>query len=391
MSVCFILLTDQADARWLLEYDSATFAAYINTLQRQHFLAQKKTTGASQYLHDWFNASAAAQLVQASQLRVSRPKVTMVGTTPSPIPDGQWRPPDSDTMTNGQASRDEFEEDMEAVRELEERRDLPMGGHPTTEEDGDEVMYELATQVETIPQNFAGPGASVADDDEDELREADPNYPPIFRPIVLRVNADLESRVETRLRSGHEAVLEEQPKWTLLARVLKEIEDTIARVSDTHEGRSENLHNLTPGQPGTNTVLVMCASDRTCLQLRQYLTTMEPTDPPFSAGAGKKMMQTLFLSNWQHEKNGQRLANPAQYSNGAGADQVPTSKGMEQRMVEARRRGAPSFKRRRMRAGAPARDLREPGIKESTMRELSAFEGGGVDMEEQQMQWALGE
>ncbi|KLT38478.1 hypothetical protein CC85DRAFT_281064 [Cutaneotrichosporon oleaginosum] len=352
---------------WLLEYDSATFAAYINTLQRQHFLAQKKTTGPGQYLHDWFNASAAAQLVQASQLRVSRPKVTMVGTTPSPLLDGQWRPPDAG-VTNGQETRDEFEEDMEAVRELEQRRDLPMGGHPTTEEDGDEVMYELATQVETIPQNAAG--RSAADDDEDDLREADPSCPPVFRPIVLSVNADLESRVQSRLRKGHEAVLEEQPKWALLARVLKEIEDTIARVSDSHAD-----------QPGTNTVLVMCSSDRTCLQLRQYLTTMEATDPPFSAGAGKKMMQTLFLSNWQHEKNGQRLVNPARYTNGAGADQVSTSKGMEQRMGEAKRRGAPSFKRRRMRAGAPARGSREPSIKESTMRELSAFEGGDEDDE----------
>jgi hypothetical protein len=225
----------EADPRWLLEYDSATFAAYINTLQRQHFLAQKKTSGPGQYLHNWFNAPAAALLVQASQLRVSRPKVTIVGTTPSPIPDGQWRPPDSDTMTNGQESRDEFEEDMEAVRELEERRDLPMGGHPTTEEEGDMVMYELATQVETIPQNSAG--RSAADDDEDDLREADASCPPVFRPIVLSVDADLESRVESRLRKEHEAVLEEQPKWTLLARVLKEIEDTIARVSDSHAGR----------------------------------------------------------------------------------------------------------------------------------------------------------
>lgn len=138
----------------------------------------------------------------------------------------------------------------------------------------------------------------------------------------------------------------------------------------------------------------MCSSDRTCLQLRQYLTTMEPTDPPFSAGGGKKMMQTLFLSNWQHEKNGQRLANPSRYTNGAGADQVPTSKsGMEaKRIAEAnRQRGAPSFKRRRMRAGAPARAGREPGIRESTMRELSAFEGGDVGMEDQQLQWAIGE
>lgn len=225
----------RADVRWLLEYDSATFAAYINTLQRQHFIAQKKSVGPGQYLHDWFNAKAAALLVQASQLRVSRHQVTIEGTATSAIPDGEQHHADSNTMTNGQESRDEFEEDMEAVRELEDRRDNSVGGHPVTAEEGDYIMEEIATQVETVPQNAGGNAA--ADDDEDELREADPHYPPVFRPIMLSVNADLESRVQSRMRKGHEPVLEEQPKWILLARVLKEIEDTIARVSDSHSSR----------------------------------------------------------------------------------------------------------------------------------------------------------
>jgi len=83
---------------------------------------------------------------------------------------------------------------------------------------------------------------------------------------------------------------------------------------------------------------------------------MEPTDPPFGPHAGRRMMETLFLSNWQHEKNGQRLSNPSRYVNGAGADQVtPQRGGMEEkRMQEARRRNASAIKRRRMRAGAPA-------------------------------------
>lgn len=243
MSSSTTSISSVADIRWLLEYDSATFAAYINTLQRQHFLAQKKTVGPGQYLHDWFNAKAAALLVQASQLRVSRHKVTMEGTSTSVIPDGEQHHADSDTMTNGRESRHEFEEDMEAVRELEERRDNPTGGVPVREEEGDEIMEEIATQVETVPQNMAGTAA--ADDDEEELREADPSYPPVFRPIVFSVNADLESRVESRMRRGHEPVLEEQPKWVLLARVLKEIEDTIARVSDTHAGGSPILTKLT--------------------------------------------------------------------------------------------------------------------------------------------------
>ncbi|KAL1410200.1 DNA repair protein RAD16 [Vanrija albida] len=362
---------------WLLEYDSATFAAYISTLQRQHFRAQKKTSGAGQYLHDWFNAKAAAQLVEASQLRVSRPQVTIEGTASTLIPDGE-RHRESNTTTNGQTARDEHAEDMEAVREMEERLDAPMGGIPTTEQDDDEVMAEFATQIETVPHN-AGHQAA-ADDDDDVLHEVT-DAPPVFRPLVFSLETDLSSRVASRIRKGHESVLEEQPKWALLARVLKEIEDTIARVSDSHAD-----------QPGTNTVLVMTSSDLTCLQLRQYLTTMMPTDPPFSAGAGRKMMETLYLSNWQHEKNGQRLSNPSRYTDGVAGDQVAARSGLDEKRIAAHR-GAPSYKRRRRRAGAPVGPGRvnEPSLKEDLFKELSAFEPDGDDMEDVQVQWALNE
>lgn len=215
---------------WLLEYDSATFAAYINTLQRQHFLAQKKTLGPQQYLHDWFNAPAAAELVSASQLRVSKPKITIEGTASTLIPDGE-RHRESNATSNGESAREEFEEEMEAVRELEAARDRPIGGIPETEED--EVMVEVASQMETIPQPRQ---LEIDDNDEDdELQDVTTvEAPPVFRPVVFSLDADLSSRVETRVRKGHEPVLEEQPKWVLLAKVLKEIEDTIASVSESH-------------------------------------------------------------------------------------------------------------------------------------------------------------
>lgn len=208
---------------WLLEYDAATFAAYINTLQRQHFLAQRKTSGPGQFVHDWFNAKAAALLVEASQRRVSRPKLTMGGTATTEIPDGE-------VHVNPE---EEYAEDMEAAHELQERLDAPMGGEPVSEEDDDEVLMELAaSQIDHAPAN----GGEGADGDEDELREAGASEPPIFRPVVFTLDTDLDRRVASRVRKGHEPVLEEQPKWALLARVLKEIEDTIARVADSHAG-----------------------------------------------------------------------------------------------------------------------------------------------------------
>lgn len=332
---------------WLLEYDSATYAAYINTLQRQHFLAQKKTHGPGQFIHDWFNAKAAALLVEGSQRRVSRPKLSIGGTASTGIPDGE-------THVDG---AEEYAEDMEAVRDLEDKFNRPIGGTPVSEDDDDEVMFEIASQSDPIPQNSRGEPA--ADDDDEELREAPSDMPPVFRPVVFTLETDLETRVASRVKKGHEPVLEEQPKWALLARVLKEIEDTIARVADSHASELAEDVALTIDQPGNNNVLIMCSSDRTCLQLRQYLTTMESTDPPFGPNAGRKMMQTLFLSNWMHEKNGQRLSNPARYADGEGADEVAMSKsGIDQKRMEARRGGAPSYKRRRMRAGAPAHGSR---------------------------------
>lgn len=214
---------------WLLEYDSATFAAYINTLQRQHFLAQKKMFGPQQYLHDWFNAPAAAELVSASQLRVSKPKITIEGTASTLIPDGEHHR-ESNATSNGESAREEFEEEMEAVRELEEARDRPTGGIPETEED--EVMVEVASQMETLTQPRQ---LEIDDNEEDELQDVTTvEAPPVFRPVVFSLDADLSSRVATRVREGHEPVLEEQPKWVLLAKVLKEIEDTIASVSESH-------------------------------------------------------------------------------------------------------------------------------------------------------------
>lgn len=185
-------------------------------------MAQKKTSGPGQYLHDWFNAKAASALVEGSQLRVSRPKVTMEGTASTEIPDGERHD-----------EAEEFDEDMEALRDLEDRRDETIGGQPTLEDDGDAVMEIFATQGEAVPANR---NREPAAEDEDDVLQEVTVAPPVFRPVTFGSNTDLSSRVSRRIREGHEVVLEEQPKWALLARVLKEIEDTIARVADTHAG-----------------------------------------------------------------------------------------------------------------------------------------------------------
>ncbi|ORX36395.1 hypothetical protein BD324DRAFT_642553 [Kockovaella imperatae] len=391
---------------WLLEYDSATFASYINTLQRQHFNAQKLSTGAARHVHDWFNAKAAALLVESSQLRVSRKSLTM-DNTPEPEKDSEGAI-GVDAAAGGVDLPDEFADDEAALQAVEAGPDPARYQEDQSDLDDVNVMETFATQTQTIRPSGPRNGVENMNGDEDEddddalmpvgddvepLQVVPSEAPPVFRPLAFGLEENLAHSVRKRLRRGHEPILEEQPKWSLLARVLKEIEDTIARVSESHADA-----------PGTNIVLIMTSSDRTCLQLRQYLTTMMKNDPPFGPQAGRKMMETLFLSNWQHEKNGEKLSNPSKMHHGAGGDEVRVKAGEmeEKRLKDAglrdyksrgRGRGVPSYKRRRLRGGAEAVGRRaaqeqEMSHKEAIMRNSSAFAGGTEDA---QMQWALGE
>jgi len=293
------------------------------------------SVGPGRHVHDWFNAKAAATLVEASQTRVSRRSLALDSETAE------------ETNNAAAGSTDDFDEDEMALRDAEDMQ---------RNNDESDVMDTIATQTQTIPQSQR-PSQDEEEDaeDEDDLQEVSETAPPVFRPLAFATDDNLEASVKRRLRKDHEVVLEEQPKWALLAKVLKEIEDTIARVTESHAGESADCRiplKLISDQPGTNIVLVMTASDRTCLQIRQYLTTMEKTDPPFGPHAGRKMMETLFLSNWQHEKNGERLDNPAKLHR----DEISSKGEIEKKKNEEqmRKRGTPSYKRRRTRAGAVA-------------------------------------
>ena len=69
-------------------------------------------------------------------------------------------------------------------------------------------------------------------------------------------------------------VLEEQPKWAVLAEILEEIE-------------REAYFNPTVRDDSSGSILVMCSDDRTCKQLREYLETMhvKPNKPENGEGA----------------------------------------------------------------------------------------------------------
>lgn len=214
--------------RWLLEYDSATFASYINTLQRQHFQAER-IPGLGRHVHDWFNAKASALLVEASQSRVSKKSLVMtMDNEPGP------------ELRRREAGTD-YEDDESAMRDIES---LP------NDDDEFDIMDTIATQTQTVPQSQSvrddGMEEGGEDEDDDEgLREVSEDAHPVFRPLSFGLEDNLEMSVKRRIRKGHEVVLEEQPKWALLAKVLKEVEDTITRVSETHAGESRIITDHT--------------------------------------------------------------------------------------------------------------------------------------------------
>lgn len=127
----------------------------------------------------------------------------------------------------------EYEDDESAMRDMEP---LP------NDDDEFDVMDTIATQTQTVPQSQSSRDDVLEEGDDNEedegLREVTDEAPPVFRPLAFGLEDNLETSVQRRIRKGHEVVLEEQPKWALLAKVLKEVEDTITRVSETHAGVS---------------------------------------------------------------------------------------------------------------------------------------------------------
>lgn len=89
----------------------------------------------------------------------------------------------------------------------------------------------------------------------------------MFRSAKRRVYSgkvgDLENPgVSENLSDALRPVLEEQPKWAILAEVLEEIE-------------RDNYFNPTIRDDSNGTILIMCSDEGTCRQLREYLQNMD--------------------------------------------------------------------------------------------------------------------
>ncbi|KAI0644351.1 hypothetical protein C8Q79DRAFT_141818 [Trametes meyenii] len=159
---------------------------------------------------------------------------------------------------------------------------------------------------------------------------------------------------ETRkkwLPEGMEPVLEELPKWYLLADILHEIEEETIRLDPL----------LTSQSPGTTTALVMASSLHTCTLIKDFLSTMKADAPRGSQG--RRMMEDkLRLYLWWKGKLSERraegkgpIALPKGKDHSAPAPPRPQDEAISEALKRKdRERQARAANRRRVRGGAPA-------------------------------------
>ena len=170
----------------------------------------------------------------------------------------------------------------------------------------------------------------------------------IFETAKRRVytgKAALGPSTNGRIPDSLRPVLEEQPKWALLAEILEEIE-------------RDSYFNPTFRDDSNRTILIMCADQGTCRQIRQYLQTKdakqengdsgeEASDVKDKPSAGLMMRRRLrdYLA-WK--QNFSRVSAALFSENQKALDGFTDQSG-----VKAGYRGKPPpNKRRRMRGGS---------------------------------------
>ena len=149
------------------------------------------------------------------------------------------------------------------------------------------------------------------------------------------------------LPSTLEPTLEELPKWSLLAEVLKEIEGEILRM-ESFGSKQKN--------PGSDTVLIMSSSTRTSELISEFLATHDPEAP--KGAQGRKMMEDkLKLYLWWKKKlasakeDGRAVFGMPKGNGNAGKGGGGVSEAMRRKDERSEKeRGS----RRRVRGGAPA-------------------------------------
>ena len=177
-------------------------------------------------------------------------------------------------------------------------------------------------------------------------------------------------------------VLEEQPKWAVLAEILEEIE-------------RDAYFNPTVRDDSNGTILVMCSDQNTCRQLREYLETMhvKPSTPEGEEGK-EKDENKLLASFMMRRKLSRYLEWKKRFSRVNTSLFSENQKALEGYTDQRGNRGgyagrAPPNKRRRVRGGGAAGTNGRPtdgapGFQDSDLQVL------GLSEEVQQLEFASG-
>ncbi|KAE9391336.1 hypothetical protein BT96DRAFT_781193, partial [Gymnopus androsaceus JB14] len=201
------------------------------------------------------------------------------------------------------------------------------------------------------------PPVEVIDlDDDDEAWDA------VFelegRPSVPRQTKKKAGKRPEWIPKDMHPVLEELPKWSLLADVLEEIEGEIVRMESTVTSRPVEE------PPGTNITLVMCSSTATCTLLNDFLSSMDDKRPKGEWGR-RMMLKKLRSWLWWEKRKKMEVQNSggkkgASSSGGSNAEdmmwrgEIPASDDLSEALKRKdREKAAQAASRRRVRGGGP--------------------------------------
>ncbi|KZF20812.1 MUS38-like protein [Xylona heveae TC161] len=168
------------------------------------------------------------------------------------------------------------------------------------------------------------------------------------RVYTAKVNAaEVANNANSTSLDSLSPVLEEQPKWALLAEILEEIE-------------RDAYFNPPPRDDSNGTILIMCGDEGTCRQLREYLQTMhvrpedvekQESDDDEERGPSAAFMMRRALRNYLNWKRDFAKVSASLFAENQKALEGATDR---QGGTPSLRPKAPPNKRRRVRGGSSA-------------------------------------
>ena len=194
---------------------------------------------------------------------------------------------------------------------------------------------------------------------------------------VIREIEGVAAKKKSEWPEGMQPVLEELPKWSLVAAALQEIEEEMIRRETKLTARAFIII-YTPallltgrriGDPGTNTVLIMTSSIRSAQLLKEFLGQM---DPDAQAGMqGRQLMEDKLRAYLVRQALKKAMQKKTSGQTGSGAVTPTVVRGdgkvSEALMRKDKEREARAASRRRIRGGAPPSVSRNTGPAETLL------------------------